>query len=54
MCPLAVGLFVKLSGGKWQFVLPLFVGNYIVAALCWALLNPNGSFEEQRNESHFD
>jgi ACS family D-galactonate transporter-like MFS transporter len=52
VCPLAVGLFVKLSGGKWQFVLPLFVGNYIVAAICWALLNPNGNFEEPQNRSN--
>lgn len=50
VCPLVVGLFVKLSGGQWQLVLTLFVGNYIAAAVCWALLNPNGSLSD--NESN--
>ena len=41
ICPLVVGQFVVLSG--WQGVLLLFVGIYLAAAGCWALLNPEGT-----------
>lgn len=49
VCPLVVGLFVKLSDGQWQLVLTLFVGNYVAAAICWVLLNPNGAFADKES-----
>ena len=46
-CPLIVGWFVMLTGGAWHLVLLLFVGNYVLAAICWALINPNGTIMDK-------
>ena len=47
MCPLVVAWLVEQLG-QWDLVLILFVGIYVAAAACWALLNPNGTLLESR------
>ena len=39
--PIVVPRLVHLGG--WDGVYFLFVGIYVAAALCWLLLNPNGT-----------
>jgi MFS family permease len=47
-CPLLVAWFVDATG-KWDYVLFFFVGIYVAAAICWGLLNPQGSiFDRHR------
>ena len=43
-CPLVVSWLVERTG--WEPVLFFFSGIYVSAAVCWALLNPNGSLDE--------
>ncbi len=46
VCPLVVGYqidWIKRTGGDWNTVLYLFVGIYVLGALCWAFLDPNRS-----------
>lgn len=46
VCPLIVGYqidWIKRTGGDWNTVLYLFVGIYVLGALCWVFLNPNRS-----------
>ncbi len=44
--PVVVPYLLKLPGG-WDLVLVVFGLVYLAAALCWALLNPNGTVFEQ-------
>jgi sugar phosphate permease len=40
--PPVVGMIIDQTG-QWNYVIALFVGIYLAAALCWIPLNPNGS-----------
>ena len=40
LCPTIVTTVVGLTG-SWEPVLFIFVGNYILATICWALINPD-------------
>jgi len=42
ICPLVVAMIVDRLG-QWDLVLIFFVAIYIAAAVCWALLDPNGT-----------
>jgi len=45
--PPVVGMIIDQTG-QWNYVIALFVGIYLAAALCWVPLNPNGSlFREE-------
>jgi nitrate/nitrite transporter NarK len=43
--PLVIPPLVRLSG--WNSVLLVFIGIYLAAALCWMLLNPDGTIFER-------
>jgi sugar phosphate permease len=47
--PQYVGWLVKRTG-NWDHVLYSIAAIYVAAAVCWALINPNGSLFEQRGE----
>ena len=48
LLPVIVG--VMFDAGWYEMVLILMAGIYVSAALCWMLLNPNGTvFEEKRS-----
>jgi nitrate/nitrite transporter NarK len=51
-CPLVVGGFVQLTGNAWYLVLLLFIGNYVFAAICWAVLNPDGTILDKHRRRH--
>lgn len=52
LSPLAVGLYVKLSGGDWNGLLLLFVAIYAAAGCCWLAVNPHGTFAGGPEEGH--
>ena len=41
LCPIVVGVFFAATSDR-SLVLLFFVGIYVAAAVCWALLNPSG------------
>ena len=43
LCPIIVELVAREAG--WNMVLFLFVGFYLLATICWLLLNPNRSLD---------
>ena len=45
-CPIVVALIAERTG-NWNTVLIFFAGIYLVAAACWALLNPEGSIDDK-------
>lgn len=45
ICPVVVA-WVADTTGNWNLVLMLFVAIYIGAALCWGLLNPEGTIDD--------
>ena len=49
VCPLVVAWMAEWLG-QWDLVLLLFVGIYVAAAVCWSLLDPNGTFLERWND----
>lgn len=42
VCPVLVIWFAHATG-EWDYVLFFFAGIYVAAAICWGLLNPNGT-----------
>lgn len=55
---LGAALFPVLAGGlvaatgNWNLMLFLFAGIMAIAALCWALLNPQGTLFGDEHEQH--
>ena len=50
VCPIVVGYLIAhltRSGESWDAVLYLFAANYLAAAICWLLLDPNQSAVER-------
>ena len=47
LTPLAIPVIVEATG-EWNHALLLVGGIYLAAAVCWALLNPNGSIFDSR------
>jgi hypothetical protein len=47
--PFAVGAVVEATG-RWDYALLLFAGMNAGSAVCWALLNPNGTLFEEKPE----
>jgi len=45
ICPIIVALIAERTG-NWNVVLIFFVGIYLGAAACWALLNPEGTIDD--------
>jgi ACS family glucarate transporter-like MFS transporter/ACS family D-galactonate transporter-like MFS transporter len=45
--PVVVPMLLGPSGDNWTMVLWVFCGVYVVAALFWLLLKPQGTFVEQ-------
>ncbi len=46
VCPIVVGYLIAhltRSGASWDAVLYLFAANYLAAAVCWLMLDPNQS-----------
>jgi MFS family permease len=50
LMPSVIGWLVGLPSVSWDDVLLLFVGLYVVAGVCWLLINPEGSiFSTEKN-----
>ena len=50
VCPIVVGYLIAYltrTGESWDAVLYLFAANYLAAAICWLLLDPNQSAVER-------
>jgi nitrate/nitrite transporter NarK len=45
--PLVVPRVLAAAGGEWIAVIYLFGGLHLAAAVCWAALNPRGTFAER-------
>ena len=53
VCPIVVGYLIAYltrSGESWDAVLYLFAANYLAAAICWLLLDPNQSAVREDGE----
>ena len=51
ICPVVVA-WVAETTGNWNLVLMLFVAIYVGAAICWALLDPEGTIDDQDAPLH--
>jgi MFS family permease len=53
VCPIVVGYLIAYltrTGESWDAVLYLFAANYLAAAICWLLLDPNQSAVERTSK----
>lgn len=49
LLPVVVG--AMFDAGRYESVLILMAGIYVSAALCWMLLNPNGTVFKEKREA---
>ena len=53
ICPVMVAWIVQWTD-NWNLVLVFFAAIYVLAAVCWALINPNGIFWTAETEDQLE